>query len=122
MEAFTATLPLDPLLLQGLRHRLSAWLEKSGASREDHDSVVLATHEAAAHAIQTADGGSMLDVTADRDEDESFVVHVQTDGGWTPLDENAPHNVGRLTDLMTDVSLRSSSALRLRRARTLSIT
>ena len=91
MEAFTATLELDPTLLRGLRHSLGAWLEGAGASLRQRSSVVLATHEATAHLMQSNGSAGTVDVTASRDGDDSFVVHVRRDGAW----EIAASDIGR---------------------------
>ena len=113
MEAFTETLDRDPLLLRGLRHSLATWLDGAGASGADRDSIVLATHEAAAQAMQSADSGS-VDVSAGHDGDRSFVVHVRSDGAWNVVGPNEPVN-DFLTELMSEVSTRTSTAVRMRK-------
>lgn len=115
MEGFSATLALDLTQLRGLRHALSSWLERSGASTADQESMVLATHEAAAHAIEAGESGGTVEVTADRDSDHSVVVHVRHHSRWRPpdVDEHGPR-LTMLADIISDVSTQSSTTLRLR--------
>jgi hypothetical protein len=115
LEAFTATLALDPKLLRGLRHSLASWLEGAGALDGDRDSMVLATHEAAAHAMENAESGSTLDVTADRDGTTSFVVHVRCDAAWEAFASDPQYTaLNVVTSVMADVSARASHTVRMR--------
>lgn len=115
MESFTATLELDPTLLRGLRHSLGAWLEDAGASPGKRNSVMLATHEAAAHLIDEGEPGSTVDVTASRDGDDSFVVHVRSDGVWEMAASNVEGSaLAVVARLMGDVSTQASHTLRMR--------
>jgi hypothetical protein len=75
--------------------------------------MVLATHEAAARAMQSAGSGS-VDVSASQDDDRSFVVHVRSDGAWNVVGPNEPGN-NFLTELMSEVSTRTSTAVRMRK-------
>ena len=77
--------------------------------------MVLATHEAAAHAIEAGESGSTVEVTANRDGDHSVVVYVRRDSRWRPpdIDEHGP-KLTMLADLISDVSTQSSTTLRLR--------
>jgi hypothetical protein len=113
VEAFTETLDRDPLLLRELRHSLASWLDGAGASGADRDSMVLATHEAAAQAIQNADSGT-VDVSARHDGDHSFVVHVRSDRAWSVIAPNEPGS-NLLTELMSEVSTRMSTTVRMRK-------
>lgn len=115
MEAFTATLALDPTLLRGLRLSLAAWLDEAGAPIGQRNSVVLATHEATAHVMQTGESGGTVDVTASRDGDESFVVHVRSDGAWETAASDIEGSARSIiAGLMGDVSTRVSDTLRMR--------
>lgn len=115
MEAFSATLGLDPTLLRPLRHSLASWLERAGAPAAERDSVVLATHEAAASAIESGDSGGMVDVTADRDVTGVFVVHVRSDGVWEPAGSDVPGSaLSLIAELMSETSTRVSSTVRMR--------
>lgn len=113
MEAFTATVALDPTLLRELRSSLAAWLDRAGASSEQRVSVVLATHEATANAMADGDRGGTIDVTANRDGDSGFVVDVSHDGPWTP--HGGEERYVSLAALMSDLSGQTSTTLRMRK-------
>lgn len=115
MEGFAAALELDPTQLRGLRHALTAWLERAGVESHDRDAIVLATHEATAHAMQTAESGSSVDVTAMRDEDNRFVVDVQSDGMWATVTADVQGSALALAaQLMSGVTTRTSQTVRMR--------
>jgi hypothetical protein len=115
VEAFSATLGLDPKLLRPLRHSLASWLERAGAPAPERDSVVLATHEAVAHAIESGESGGTLDVTADRDGDGAFVVHVRSDGVFAVAGSDVPGSAMALVAaLMSETSTRVSNTVRMR--------
>jgi anti-sigma regulatory factor (Ser/Thr protein kinase) len=115
MEAFVATLVIDPSLLRGLRHALSGWLDGAGADSRERDSLVLATHEVAAKAM-TAGGATdrTIDVSASRDGSDSFVVLVRDDGAWEPIDGDPESPYSRLAGLVSHVSTQSSTTVRMR--------
>ena len=52
MEMFRATVSADIACLGALRRSLTAWLECAGVTEPPRSDVVLATHEAAANAIE----------------------------------------------------------------------
>ena len=79
MEPFEASLPPDLLRLRGLRKALAAWLEMVDVPPSQREPVVLATHEAAANAIEHACG--RVTVRAVRDPDKIIVV-VTNSGRW----------------------------------------
>ncbi len=89
MEPFEALLPPDLARLRGLRHELGAWLEDIGASAEQRDAVVLAIHEAAANAIEHANG--KVTVRGARDGDRLLLV-VSNTGRWRGP---KPNNIAR---------------------------
>jgi len=82
MEPFEASIGRNPRLLRGLRGALAEWLEKSGVSDEEAAAVVLATHEAAASAIEQADEGTEVTVRAVVADDRVMVI-VTSSGEWT---------------------------------------
>jgi hypothetical protein len=104
VEAFTATLALDPTLLRGLRSSLAAWLDGAGASSEQGVSILLATHEATANAMADGAGGGSVNVTANRDGDSGFVVDICHDGAWEPhgSDERYVSLAALMADLPPD--------------------
>lgn len=110
MAAFTATLPLDPTLLRGLRSSLAAWLDRAGATSEQRDSVVLATHEATANAMTDGNGEGSIDVTAKRDG-PGFVVDVAHAGPWMPREGDEEYV--SLAALMSDLHRQTSTTLRM---------
>ena len=55
-ERLHTVVPAHPNRLADLRRRLAAWLPAHGASREEANDIVLATHEAAMNAIEHAYG------------------------------------------------------------------
>ena len=113
MEAFTATLALDPTLLRGLRHSLADWLEGAGAQVAERNSVVLATHEAAAHAMQAGESGGTIDVTASRDDD-AFIVHVRRDGAWEiAATDVRGRALSAAAELIGDFSTQASHTVRM---------
>jgi histidine kinase-like protein len=117
VEAFSVTLALDLRLLRGLRHALTTWLDGAGATPENRDSIVLATHEATAHAMEIGESGTTVDVTAIRDNDDSFVLHVRSDGGWTASGSAVESDrMVMVRKLMSDVSTQSSSTVRMRQS------
>ena len=79
MEPFEASLPPDLARLRPLRSALGYWLDKIGASSEQRDAVVLAIHEAAANAIEHANG--RVTVRGARDEEKLLLV-VSNTGRW----------------------------------------
>ncbi len=81
MEAFVATLPCDLTELAELRRALGAWLDQSELSDELRSSVVLATHEAAANAIEHAEPCKAVEVRA-AIERERLTVAVTDTGTW----------------------------------------
>jgi serine/threonine-protein kinase RsbW len=63
VDEFHFKLPVDASFLGALRRALSTWLESVGVTDHDRDNLVLATHEAAADAIEH--GGSSEAVWVD---------------------------------------------------------
>jgi anti-sigma regulatory factor (Ser/Thr protein kinase) len=64
MQRLEFTLPHDTRVLASLRETLAAWLERVGVPDADSVSVVLATHEAAANAIEHADSVAPVAIEA----------------------------------------------------------
>ena len=81
MQRFEFTLPLDARVLASLRETLAAWLERVGVPDEDRAGVVLATHEAAANAIDHADSVEPVVIEA-RFADGTVSVEIRDRGRW----------------------------------------
>ena len=98
MGAFESSLPPDLSVLAALRHGLSAWLEHAGVPEQLRLDIVLATHEAAANAIEHAQapyGPGYVNVNVT----DSFVtVEVRDSGSWKVA--RAEDERGRGLDLM----------------------
>ena len=115
MDSFSARLGVDPTLLRPLRHSLASWLERAGAPAAERDSVVLATHEAAASAMESGESGGSVDVTANRDGEGAFVVHVRSDGVWeAAASDFAGSALSLVAELMSETSTRVSNTMRMR--------
>ena len=115
MEPFSTIVTHDLTVLRGLRHSFSTWLEGAGASPDVQAAVVLATHEAVANGLQHGEPDSIVTVTARQDGADAFHVAVSNDGGWK---EPEPGHDGRwlsmMTDLMSDLAVKSSTTVRMR--------
>jgi serine/threonine-protein kinase RsbW len=81
MEAFAAKLPCEASRLAELRRRLGEWLDASELPDPLRSSVVLATHEAAANAIEHAVPCEVIEVRAAIDA-ETLTVAVTDSGVW----------------------------------------
>ena len=80
---FQAELPPDLAQLALLRRLLAAWLARVEVDAIASDAVILATHEAAANAVEHA--RAEVVVTGFRDEDRVTVL-VRNSGGWKESD------------------------------------
>ena len=112
MEPFDFSLPLphDPSLLRELRYDLASWLEVVGIPDEARDPIVLATHEAAARAIEHGRSGSAVRVRGTRDEDKLLVV-VTSDGAREQDSEDTDSATGLtlMAALMSGIDVRVES-------------
>ena len=65
--------------------------------------------------MQTGESGGTIDITASRDGDDSFVVHVRSDGAWEVAASDVEGGARSIiAGLMGDVSNRVSDTLRMR--------
>jgi serine/threonine-protein kinase RsbW len=111
IEPFEATLSLDLFLLRGLRRELRAWLLRNRVADESQDEIVLATHEAAANAIEHAQIGSEVTIRGVR-EPSKVVIVVTNTGAWTQprsLDETRGRGLVLMKQLMTDLEIQARS-------------
>ena len=81
IEPFETRLSLDLFLLRGLRRELAAWLATSQVVGDVRDEIILATHEAAANAIEHARTGTEVTVRGVRDADKIVIVVTNRGGG-----------------------------------------
>ena len=80
---FHIQLPPDVAQLAPLRRQLAEWLAQAEVEPNASAAVVLATHEAAANAVEHAHASVV--VTVSRDENRVTVV-VRNSGGWKESD------------------------------------
>jgi anti-sigma regulatory factor (Ser/Thr protein kinase) len=105
MEPFEASLPPDLSRLRELRYELGAWLDRVGVSDRERDAVVLAIHEAAANAIEHANG--RVTVRGARDEGKLLVV-VSNTGRWrgpSPAKAQRGRGLTLMRALMSDLEI-----------------
>lgn len=115
MTAFAVTLVQGPTELRGLRQSLISWLEQKNASAEVQGAVMLATHEAAANAMQHGEPERPVTVSAHQDVDGTFSVEVTNHGGWK---EPEPGRRGGglllMNELMSDVGIQTRTTVLMR--------
>lgn len=114
MTAFAATLAHGPAELRGMRHLLLSWLELAGAPESVRGAVILATHEAAANAMEHGQPESPVTVTASQGEDGGFTVEVMNHGGWR--EPELGHNgrgLAMMNELMSEVAIQTSTNVRM---------
>ena len=96
-----------------MRRQLRSWLELTDATGDVRDAVVLATHEAAANAMVHGEPGGPVTVAASADEGGGFVVEVTNHGGWKePWPGHTGRGMGMMSDLMSEVTIRTNVRLR----------
>lgn len=110
MAAYAATLLRGPGELRGMRQSLRSWLELTTATARTRDSVVLATHEAAANAMVHGQPGSAVTISARQDEAGDFAVEVSNLGGWKAPEPGTSGGRGlaMMTELMREVEIQTN--------------
>ena len=88
VDEFHFTLPIDAAFLAGLRHALGTWLENAGIDDRQRDDLVLATHEAAANAIEHGAPSDPVWVNAFLLGGE-ITVEVHDNGQWKTSQEHS---------------------------------
>ncbi|MFG1712397.1 ATP-binding protein [Micromonospora sp. NPDC049203] len=93
----TIDLPADPARLAGTRDRLRAWLHAQGVGDWDVDTVLIATGEACANAIEHGYRFAAEGITTLRAElrGDRLEVEVRDQGGWRPADGDDTGDRGR---------------------------
>lgn len=107
MEGFQSTLPSDFAVLGALRRSLTTWLEKAGVADPPRADVVLATHEAAANAIEHAGAARPIDVRA-RLVDGTLTIEISDSGRWkaaNPADEERGRGLMLIAKLVSKVEI-----------------
>jgi anti-sigma regulatory factor (Ser/Thr protein kinase) len=103
-----------------LRRELGVWLEHVGVPDEIRDDVILATHEAAANAIEHAELGTEIRVSGVLDDDKLLVI-VTNSGVWKRPrsdDEMRGRGLTIMKALMSDLEIQvrdRRTVLRMRR-------
>jgi serine/threonine-protein kinase RsbW len=97
-------------VLGDLRRALSAWLETSGVPEEARDSVVLATHEAAANAIEHAGSRNGITVKGERNG-RALIIVVTNEGEWKRPSSDVARGRGLavMASLMSELEIRTES-------------
>ena len=111
IEPFETALSLDLSLLGGLRRELRAWLTSVQVVGDVTDEINLATHEAAANAIEHARMGTEVTVRGVRDESKALIV-VANSGAWRAhrsLDEMRGRGLSLMKQLMSDLEIQVKS-------------
>ena len=114
MAAFAATLLRGPIDLRGMRNLLTSWLELTDATAVVRDAVLLATHEAAANAMEHGQPESPVKISASQDEAGGFTVEVTNLGGWKEPD--AGHHgrgIAMMNELMAEVAIQTKTSVRM---------
>lgn len=107
MNSFSVTVQSDVVFLSGLRRTLSDWLETMGVGEEPRESVVLATHEAAANAIEHGKSHQPVNVQAHLDE-RGLTIEVSDHGMWRPAgadDEERGRGLVLIAALVSDMDI-----------------
>jgi anti-sigma regulatory factor (Ser/Thr protein kinase) len=117
IEPFVATLEPDPMRLRELRAWIVGWLANAGIYASVRDEIALATHEAAASALESSPSTILVKAAI---EQQAITVVVESDGAWVAPDaDEGGHRMALLRKVMSEVEFdpgRSSSTLRLTRA------
>ena len=113
MESFYATLPLDFGHLGDLRRALTAWLSDAGVPDARRAGAVLATHEAAANAIEHADSDGPIEVRAQLC-DGTLTIEVSDSGRWKapthlPADDERGMGLSVIEGLVSELEIRTDS-------------
>ena len=105
-STFEAELPPDLARLRMLRRALAEWLAEADVDARAAEAIVLATHEAAANAMQHADACVL--VTVSRDPGGVRVV-VRSGGRWKRFDGGELRGRGLpiMHGLMSEVEIAS---------------
>ena len=116
------TRPADASMLADLRRSWAIGLESHGAPSDAQDAVVLATHEAAANAIEHGRPAETT-ITAAMDTNVVDIIVTNTGEPWTATDHGNDDDGGRgitlIKGLMTETAIhndgrKTTAVMRLR--------
>ncbi|WFE40665.1 ATP-binding protein [Micromonospora sp. WMMD998] len=96
-RVLTIDLPADPGLLAPTRERLRDWLHAHGVDEWDVETVLIATGEACANAIEHGYRFAPEGITTVQVElrDDRLEIEVRDQGGWRPTDGGDGSDRGR---------------------------
>ncbi|GGR95136.1 hypothetical protein GCM10010169_44630 [Micromonospora fulviviridis] len=102
---FTVDLPADPGRLASTRERLRGWLRAHRVGDYDIETVLIATGEACANAIEHGYRFAPEGITTLRAElrDDHLVIEVRDSGGWRADADGDPGDRGRGRTIMDRV-------------------
>ena len=109
--AFEVELPADVRCLRHFRNMLSTWLEGLDLNESTRIDLVLATHEAAANAIEHGGSPSDIHVHAFADHD-TVDITIRDNGRWKQPHRPRPGDRGRglsmIRALVSDLQIEQS--------------
>lgn len=81
METFSIVLLPEFHHLQALRKSLRVWIQSTGLEGTAQEALILATHEAAANAIEHAGPDAQIEIEATLD-DHRVTIEIRDNGHW----------------------------------------
>ena len=97
-----------------MRHLLTSWLGQTDATAVVRDAVLLATHEAAANAMEHGRPQSPVNISASQDDAGGFTVEVTNLGGWKePEAGHHGRGLSLMTELMSEVAIQTKTSVRM---------
>lgn len=97
-----------------MRRLLVSWLELAGAPEDVRSALLLATHEAAAKAMEHGQPESPVTVTASHGDDGGFIIEVTNCGGWRkPEPGHTGRGLAMMRELMSEVAIQTRTSVRM---------
>jgi len=116
MNTLLLTIPAEPGVLGGFRHRFRAWLRASELPEDLQDETVIAVHETLASTIEHGPPEATIAVRASVD-DRVIAVDI-TGAELPPQDVDAARRLNLIQRLVEEVEIRpdpSGTTIRLRK-------